>query len=981
MTAGRLVPRREGWWRAGLTLPLLLVAMALPARAQDVASWIGRSVSEVRILSGGRVVQDEQLASLLDIHRGDALSMKAVRDTIHHIMGLRRYADVRVEAAADGADVRVDVLLQPLRDLRRLVFRGSLGLPESAVRSVVVERFGATPAMGRGIDIARVVEQFYAGEGYLQATVRPVAVGDGEATAGDLIFDVVAGARAHIATLVVRGAPPAVVDALRDSLQVREGAEYKPVLLKRRMDAYTASLRQAGYFQARAESSVTINSGRDAVEVTINVVRGLLVSLAFVGDDLPAAVRTSLVPVESEGSVDQDLLEDSERRIKEYLTARGYRDASAPFSVTEEGDRLRVEFHINRGPLYRIAEEVTISGADGVPASVLKPLLKITRGQPYVREQLDADLAVLRKAYQERGYADVSILATPAVSGSDQAERAVTIAVTVSEGPLMRVRALVFAGRDQVPETDLRAILTQREGMAYYQPAIDADRDRLETEYLNRGFRRVHVRVDPPPTESATDVRIRYVIQEGPQVIVDRILVVGNQRVSEATVRRELDIRSGEPLGDDRVRQSQRKLAALGLFRRVTISELQHGQERSSDVLVTVEEAPATTLGYGGGVEFQKVEHNEFAPRGFFEIGRRNLWGKNRSVNLFSRLSFRRHASTAAASPSTTPVAVTLTNLEYRIIGSYREPRIFDTRSDLQVSGVFEQGSRTSFRYKRKSARLDLGQRLAGGWSLLGQYSFERNEIFDDQINPIDRPLIDRLFPQVRLSILSGSAVRDRRDDAIDPGKGDLLSVSGDLALRQIGSEVGLAKVFGQAFVYRLLPTNRRIVFAAGARLGVGTGFSRTVALLDANGQPSLDSTGLPQSVTVRDLPANERFFAGGDTTVRGFQFDRLGRPDTFDRDGIPIGGHAELVANAELRMSVWGDLGLAAFVDAGNVFRQVSDVSPARLRSAAGFGLRYKSPVGPLRVDLGFKLGALQSFGTYSEHRLALHISIGQAF
>ena len=972
--------RRLTWGLAVLLL-IGIAAAASPAAAQDVSALLSRPVTDIRIVSAGRVVQDEQLSSLLDIHRGDALSMKAVRDTIQHIMGMRRYIDVRVEGTADGAGVRIDVILFPLRDLGLIVFRGALGLPESRLRSVVAERFGATPAVGRGIDIARTLEDLYASEGYLQASVRPVPLGDIETGVGELVFDVAAGSRARIRAIEFRGTPAEAVDTARKQLDLREGSEYEPAALTRRLDAYTAVLRRAGYFQARTSSDATVSSGRDTVDLAVTITRGLLVKLEFTGDDLPVAARADLVPVEREGSVDQDLLEDSERRIKEYLTARGYRDASASFTVTESNDRLKVEFTVRRGPLYRVAEDVVIAGASGVPESALKPLLKIVKGQPFVREKLDADVAALKKAYLERGYGDVSIIATPIVSGSDAAERLVTITVATNEGPLMTVRAISFDGRDKLPESALRTVLTQREGMPYYQPAIDADRDRLESEYLNQGFRRAHVRVDPPATDSGTDLHIRYVIQEGPQVIVDRIVVVGNQRVSEATIRRELDIRSGEPLGDERVRQSQRKLAALGLFRRVTISELQHGQERLSDVLVTVEEAPTTTIGYGGGVEFQKVETNEFAPRGFFEIGRRNLWGKNRSVNLFSRVSFRRHATTDVSNPLAPPVTITLTNLEYRVIGSYREPRFLGTRADLQVSGVLEKGSRTSFRFKRRSARVDLGERLASGWSLLGQYSFERNEIFDDQIAAIDRPLIDRLFPQVRESIVSATALRDRRDDPLDPGKGNLVSLSGDLALRAIGSEVGFAKMFGQAFIYKQLPTSRRIVLAAGARLGLGTGFRRSVLVLDASGQPIVGPDGQPLYVTVRDLPANERFFAGGDTTVRGFQLDRLGRPDTFDRKGTPIGGHAEAIINGEVRMAVWRDVGIAAFVDFGNVFSQVSNLNLTQLRGSAGLGIRYKSPIGPLRLDLGFKLGTLQQFGSYAESRLALHISIGQAF
>jgi outer membrane protein insertion porin family len=960
---------------------LWVAAAASMARAQDAAPWVGRAVSDVRVLSANRPVQDDQVNGLIEIRRGEPLSMKDVRNTITHIMGMRRYLDVRVEATADGAAVRIDIVLLPLRDLRRLVFRGSLGLAESDLRAVVTERYGATPPIGRGIDIARSVEDHYAREGYLLATVRPLPVGDVEDGSGDLIFEASSGPRARVRSLTFSGSPESAVETVRKLLGLQDGAEYRPAAIKRTLDAFEASFKKRGYYQARAEPTVSVNAAKDAVDLTITVTQGLPVSLVFSGDELPASVRAEMVPVEREGSVDQDLLEDSERRINDYLTARGYRDASAPFTVSEANARLIVEFTVRRGPLYRMADEVGFTGAEHLSEAALRALMRTSKGRVFVREQLDADLAELKKAYLQRGYADVSVIATPAVLGMDATERPVSVSVAISEGPLMTVRHLVFAGRDQMLEASLRGLLTVREGAPYYQPAIDADRGRIETEYLNQGFRRVRVRVEPPAADAGSDVDVRFVIQEGPRVIVDRILVVGNQRISESTIRRELEIRTGEALGDERVRQSQRKLAALGLFRRVTIAELQHGQEKQSDVLVTVEEAPTMTIGYGGGVEFQKVETNEFAPRGFFEIGRRNLWGKNRSVNLFSRVSFRRRDATTAGDGATPPVAITMTNLEYRVIGSYREPRVLNSRSDLQVAGVFEQGSRTSFRFRRRMVRFDVGQRLANGWSVLGQYSFERNEIFDDRINAVDRPLIDRLFPQVRLSILSALAVRDRRDDALDPSRGTLVSLSGDLALRQIGSEIGFAKVFGQAFLYRQLPTQRHIVLAAGARLGLATGFRRTVAVTDSVGGAAFDTNGQPVYVTVRDLPANERFFAGGDTTVRGFQVDRLGRPDTFDRDGTPKGGHAEVVLNGEVRMAAWRDVGVAAFMDVGNVFSRVTDVSLGHLRVAAGFGIRYKSPIGPLRVDLGYKLGALQSFGAFSEKRFALHISIGQAF
>jgi outer membrane protein assembly factor BamA len=303
---------------------------------------------------------------------------------------------------------------------------------------------------------------------------------------------------------------------------------------------------------------------------------------------------------------------------------------------------------------------------------------------------------------------------------------------------------------------------------------------------------------------------------------------------------------------------------------------------------------------------------------------------------------------------------VSSTTVEYRVVGTYREPKFAGTAADLQVAVGFEQGSRTSFSFRSETARVNLSQRYGDRWNLQGQYSIERNDIFDDRINPIDQPLIDRLFPEVRIGSVSVSAVRSTRDDAFNPKRGTLLGLNGELALKPLGSEIGFAKTFLQGFFYRQLPSSPRFVLAAGARLGLGGGFL---------------------TEEVRDLPASERYFAGGDTTVRGFQLDRLGEPDTFDRDGTPIGGRAEVILNGEVRVALWKDIGVVGFIDAGNVYSSVSNVSLGRLRAGTGFGLRYNSPVGPFRFDFGFKLGALRTYGPEREDRFALHISIGQAF
>jgi outer membrane translocation and assembly module TamA len=256
-----------------------------------------------------------------------------------------------------------------------------------------------------------------------------------------------------------------------------------------------------------------------------------------------------------------------------------------------------------------------------------------------------------------------------------------------------------------------------------------------------------------------------------------------------------------------------------------------------------------------------------------------------------------------------------------------------------------------------------------------GRYSFQHTKLFDQRFTPDEDPvLIDRFFPQVRLSKLSHSIIRDTRDDLLDPTRGTLFALNSDVAGRAIGSEVGFIKTFVQLFDFYRLPGARRVVLAMAARVGASHGFPRTVDVVNPDGSVTPN--------TVRDdLPASERFFAGGDTTVRGFSLDRLGTAATISTSGFPTGGNGEVVLNAELRVAALKGFTAVTFVDAGNIFPHASDLSFMDLRPAAGFGLHYKSPVGPIRVELGFNLSPRELVPGVLERRTVLHISLGQAF
>jgi len=213
---------------------------------------------------------------------------------------------------------------------------------------------------------------------------------------------------------------------------------------------------------------------------------------------------------------------------------------------------------------------------------------------------------------------------------------------------------------------------------------------------------------------------------------------------------------------------------------------------------------------------------------------------------------------------------------------------------------------------------------------------------------------------------------RDTRDDVLDPERGTFVSAEGTMAARALGGQVGFLKSYVQGLWFHRLPAQKRVVFASRVALGLADGFPRDVTATDIEG--------LPVTVTVEDLPASERFFAGGDTTIRGFALDTVGAPNTISPSGFPRGGNGLLLLNGELRLPVWGDVGAALFMDGGNVFDRVTEMDLGELRGSVGFGLRYKSPIGPIRFDVGFKLDRREIGGTL-ESRRAFHFSIGQAF
>ena len=996
MIAGLRAARLQCVWPVGriavVSLVVSLLVLGSRASAAGVEEYVGKLVLEVRLVSNGGLVQDQALLDLVETKVGAPLSIRQVRESLLHLFTLGRFQDVQVDAASLQQGVALHYDLIPLQVVERLEFRGLLGLTRNQLREAIAERYGQNPRVDLADEAVQALTNLYRDHGYLNARVAT------EVERDTMVFKINAGPRVRIGTIELRDAPLQPPAQLLARLNLREGGIYDRDAIERRLADYEDELRSRRHYEAELDHTIAVRGDRRNVDVTLRVEPGPRVTVVFDGDPLLARDRAELVPIAREGSVDEDLLEDTSRRIEAYLLAQGYWKAQVSHNRKAVGDELSIVFGVQRGARYTIAD-VEIIGNTAVTLVELKSLLRVSPGDPFVEAEFDANVAEIVEYYRRLGHAQVHVQPTVTeVSRPEAAAARVTPQLVIDEGVPTTIGSITFGGSTDPANADLWAVVQARPGQPYYGPQIREDRDAVRLLYLNDGYETTSVNVDVQPSTDRRTVDLVFTIREGPQVIVDHILIVGNRQIKASTIRREIVLQEGGPLGLAAVFETRRRLTALGLFRRIDIREFSHGGGDRRDVVIVVDEAPATSIAYGAGLEVgqrlrrgsetggQAVERLEFAPRGFFQIGRRNLWGKNRSIDLFTRVSFR---------PSDDPQDLQSGGggfrfNEYRVLGTYREPRAFGFNADVLVTGFIEQAIRSSFNLFRRGVNAEVRRAIRRTVSIGVGYTFDQNKLSEERFNPADKLLIDRLFPEVVLSTFSGALVRDTRDDPFEPTGGTLLGLDTEIAGRRIGSEVGFAKAFLQGFVYRPWPGSRRIIIAAGARLGLARGFLRDVEVVDEAGNPVLRPDGEPITVRVADLPASKRFFAGGDTTVRGFVLDRLGddashaapgTEPTIDQDGFPHGGNAIVVFNGEIRLPVWRDLGAVAFLDAGNVFDRVDSLDLRRIRGTAGFGIRYRSPIGPVRVDLGFKLDRRRFASGEQERLTALHVSIGQAF
>ncbi len=957
---------------------------AVPAHGQEAGQdpydrVIGRPIVRVELQIEGRPDTTPAFLNLIDIHPGDRLSIEAWRRVTERFDQVPRFEGVSVKVVEQPDGVVLIFDLVPRHPIDALDFEGETGLPIAELERQVGEQFNGLPPASRRADVEDQVRRILKDEGYRSAVVTTEVIPYHDPDRATLKVNVNAGPRTIVADAVIRGQSSLDPARTLARLGVTPGAPYRERALVAALAEIRDELRARQFYTAIAQHQTpTMSADGTKASLVITIDAGPLVVLQVVGA-LPGSVD-DFIPIKRQSSVDADLLDDSCVAIREALQRQGYWRATATHaSATPTPDRLVITFTIDRGKRYRVVRLDVPAGLQ-MTAADFQAQKALATGAWFDQNGVVSALLAIKSQYQERGFHRVVMNPTyDEVNGRDALEGGVVIHPNITEGPKAIVTRITFDLGDHpiVPEVKLRPLMLSREQAPYVPGNLVLDREVLPAFYESRGFLSRTVSITPQVNATGTEVQLAVVAREGPQVKVGEIIVVGNEKISAETILREITLRVGEPYSESARIESQRRLYNnLSSFRsvRITADERLPG-ETTARIVISVEESSAMTFDIGGGIEggarFRAstgLDRVEFAPRAFVAVGRRNLGGRNRAVNLFARAAYRPNNAFT----------------EYRVTGSYRERYAFRSPTDILLTVTSEQAIRTSFNFIRRVGSAEVVRPVTPRVTVLGRYSLEWTKLFDEVISVQDQPLIDRLFPQVRLSMFSGGALWDGRDNPLNPTRGGQVSGNVDVALRSLGSEVGFVKSFGQASVFRAIPSLSNATFAGRVQVGLARGFERPVAVVDGSGQPVIGPDGTPLSQVVADLPASQRFFAGGSNSVRGFQVDRLGVPAVLDANGLSAGGNGLVVFNAEIRVKAARiykrDLRVVAFVDAGNVFHRASDVNLAQLRTAVGFGVRYDSPLGPLRLDFGFKTDRLV-FATGPERRWEFHLSIGEVF
>jgi outer membrane protein assembly complex protein YaeT len=717
----------------------------------------------------------------------------------------------------------------------------------------------------------------------------------------------------------------------------------------------------------RLTARVTLaNTDHDAtanrVTHTLNIVAGPEIVIKAEGAKVSRGKLRELVPVYQEQTVDKDLLMEGARNLIEHMQTQGYFDAEVDFETSTEKESQVITYKIARGQRHKLVH-VEITGNKYFDEQTIRErmfireatLLQFRRGR-FSQDYLQRDLDTITALYHGNGFRNVEVTAK-VEEGYDGEPNDIGVRIQIDEGPQSFVSDLELVGVNLRDYEFIQTLLHSSVGQPFSDLNVAADRDGILNYYYNNGFPEATFEFTSTPGPQPNTHALKFTITEGPRRFVRRVLVGGLNTTNRDLVEQRIKLEQGDPLSQASMTESQRGLYDLGIFAKVdTAIQNPEGRERNKYVLYEMEEARRYSLNIGFGAEIARLGGGGdtnltspggaagFSPRLSFGISRSNFLGQAHTITLNTRVS----------------------NIQRRGLITYLAPQFKGTPDlNLSFSGLFDDSRDVrTFSARRMEGAVQLGQRLSKASTLQYRFSYRRVSV-DENTVKITPELIPLLSQPVRVGMIGASYIQDRRDDPVDPRRGIYNTLDIGYASKIFGSQAAFTRAIVRNATYHRL--TRQVVFARQIQFGWIHSFTTprdpqtgSTTCPDPEAPPLPEGRELP----CIDIPLPERIFSGGATSHRGFSESQAGPRDLYT--GFPVGGKAILTNILELRFPLVGEnLGGVLFHDMGNVFSGLSDISFRFTQRdqrdfnyivhAVGLGIRYRTPVGPVRFDLAF--------------------------
>jgi outer membrane protein insertion porin family len=932
----------------------MLAALCLVLVNGAPNDYDGKPIASVQFDPAMQQLTFDQLMAMLPLRIGQPLRASDVRDSIQRLYQTGEYSDILVDATLGPAGVNLKFITKPAYFVGYFDVNGVPDPPNEGQLLVATKlTLGAAYVPGDTTGAVARITDLLKRNGFYNGGVEP-ATSVREATQEVHIdFHADPGKRAKFDGLVASG------DTLRPLPNLIQSSGWKrfhgwfglgwheltETRLQSGIDDIQSWYPKHDHLLAQVKLvNLDYNSAFNTVTPVLAVNPGPPVLVRVRGAKLSSGKLRSLLPIYEEHSVDRDLLVEGSRDLASYFQEEGYFDATADYltATPANGEQL-IEYHVNLGIRHKMVK-VEIHGNRYFDDATIRERMSVIpatmvryRYGRYSRNLLDRDLDAIRGLYRANGFRDVKV--TPRVLDDYNGVKAhIATFIDIAEGPQWFVSKLTLQGISENSRPALMQVLHSTQGQPYSDLNIATDRDNVLDYYFNNGYPAARFDFTIVPASQPDHVDLAFIVTPGQRVYVRNVVVDGLKRTRPDLVTDRISLRTGDPLSQSEINISQRRLYDLGIFTRVdTAIQNPDGNEPTKYVLYSLEEAGRYSMNIGVGAEIGRIGGGAtsldspagvtgFSPRFLFGISRLNFFGLGHTMSLQTLVS----------------------TLEQRALLTYVAPQFLGNPNlSLQLSGLFDRSHNIrTFSSQREEGSIQLAQKLSRANTLQYRYTYRKVNVLGTPL--VSPELIPLLSQPVDVGYLSMSFIQDKRDDPIDSHHGTYTSIDFALASRAFGSETSFGRVVARNSSYYQITKN--LVLARTTDFGI----------IERYG-------GLPE------IPLAERFFGGGAFSNRAFPDFQAGPRDLTT--GFPIGGNALFMNTVELRFPLIGDnLGGVLFNDLGNVYSAVNKISlqfrQPNLQNfdyavqGFGFGLRYRTPLGPIRVDFSLSPNSPRFFG-----------------